>query len=435
MHTTESLLRLITRPSRLVTDQEARYRATLVSGSLFVFVLARILMVFVSLLFPDYPGIRANRDILYVATPVYVLLYLVSRTRYFVLAGFLWMVIVVIACSRALIYAPTAAAVIQILIYFAVVNVMSGLILGLGHTVFLGILTTAAILWTPSVNPAYSQADAMLNVIANLLIAGLALYGRLLQNRYLRRIKADARTIRDQRADIVQTSKLAALGELSASIAHEVNNPLAIIQGYANKMAREVKDGRLKQEDLARSCEAIIDTTHRLRMIMQSMQTLSRDSDDETPETTSFETILGDVLHMMRENLIRNGIGLTTEGDTGLLVTCRPVQIAQVLLNIIKNAMEAFPPEQSDRTITLGVEREENDTTVISITNNGQQIPAEIIRHITDPFFTTKGKGSGTGLGLSISRRIVESHGGTMEITSTAAKTRFLIRLPGRINP
>ena len=233
----------------------------------------------------------------------------------------------------------------------------------------------------------------------------------------------------DQKQLIInRTSKFSALGEVAASIAHEINNPLAVIAGYNTKIYKQIESGDLNAEDISRKSLKIKENIKRIVQIIESLRFISRDGDGDDFVKIKIGYILDDVQSLCKETLKHKTIRLNLEEfNYDHVVTCRPVQIAQVLVNLINNSIDAL--EQShDSWISITSKIEDNKI-IVSVTDSGPIIPDSVAQKILDPFFTTKASGKGTGLGLSISKAIMESHDGILSF-ETSPHTCFRLEFP-----
>lgn len=233
----------------------------------------------------------------------------------------------------------------------------------------------------------------------------------------------------DQKQLIInRASKLSALGEMAASIAHEINNPLTIISGYSKKIAEQIESNEFNKEIISKNSRKIIATVLRIEKIIKSLRIISRDGEQDQMTVTTIGSIFEDVYSLCLSKIKENNIKMDfSEFSSAIRLEARPVQIAQVLINLISNAIDAIE-KNSDPWIKVKSEESENEI-IISIIDSGTQIPPEIAEKIMSPFFTTKAPGKGTGLGLSISKKIVESHGGQL-ILETTPHTCFRVILP-----
>jgi len=247
---------------------------------------------------------------------------------------------------------------------------------------------------------------------------------------------------RDEEADnlnrqLMQTCKLASLGELAAGVAHEINNPLAIILTESQLVQDVIGDypdlnGEFKVE-LTDSLTQIEDQVQRCNQITHNLLRFSRRS-QAVPGMVDVNSCLEEVVALLERRGVTSGVefAIDLQKDLPLIMT-HPSQLQQVFVNLIANAIDAHDgkPHGTIRVPTGTNEKEQGAEIIIADTGAG--IPREIIDKVFDPFFTTKPVGKGTGLGLSISHKIIKDLGGTITVQSEVGKgTEFKIFLPFR---
>jgi len=214
---------------------------------------------------------------------------------------------------------------------------------------------------------------------------------------------------------MVHTEKMSSLGRLAASIAHEINNPLAGILTYAKLLVRTLSEGApddATREKLIRNLKLVEQETRRCTTIVRGLLDFAR----ERPlETTDFDpnAAVAEALGLLRHQIELQNIALEVESGTVPPVRADFGQIRQALLNVLINACDAMPGAGVLRVSTHAVA----DTVEVRIADTGIGIPPENVKRVFDPFFTTKTKG--TGLGLSVVYGIVERHGGSLRLEST----------------
>jgi signal transduction histidine kinase len=257
------------------------------------------------------------------------------------------------------------------------------------------------------------------------LAEGIALQSALAieNSRLYEGVKQQMVELKQTQAQLVQSTKLAAIGELAANIAHEINNPLTTVLGFASFIAE-----RLPTEDPMREELGLIqEEASRARDIVRDLLQFSRQRDFR-PEPTDVNTVLEQVVGMVRRQGAFNTLSVSEEYAPDLsMVEMDVPRIKQVFLNIINNAVFAMKEggTLAIRTTAAG------DSVRIAFADSGPGIPADILGRIFDPFFTTKPEVSGTGLGLSVSLGIVQSHGGTIEVASEVGRgSTFTVTLP-----
>ena len=246
--------------------------------------------------------------------------------------------------------------------------------------------------------------------------------------------KLERRTqaLKDDLARMVQEDKLIALGKMVASVAHEINNPIASIINFAKLVRTELKEGTPTPERMV-SFDRYLDLTvreaQRCGKIVTSLLSFARQQPIE-PKIIDLIDILERILILTRHKLELSNIELSNEVDgDGLELWGDYTQIQQCLINLIFNAMEAMP-EGGRLTIRGGVEPDRHRIW-LEIIDTGMGISKENLPNIFEPFFTTKQEGQGVGLGLSMVYGIVSEHGGEISVKSEEGQgTCFTIRLP-----
>ena len=227
-------------------------------------------------------------------------------------------------------------------------------------------------------------------------------------------------------AQLIQSTKLAAIGELAANIAHEINNPLTSVLGFASYLAEQVAPGQPMREEL----DLIQEEAGRARDIVRDLLHFSRQR-EFIPQITDLNAVLEQTLSMVRRQGALDAISLREEYAPGLApVEIDVPRIKQVFLNLINNAVYVM----KDRGGSLTIRSQASGAMVqVEVTDTGTGIAPEHLDRIFEPFFTTKPEVSGTGLGLSVSLGIVQSHGGTIEVKSQLGKgSTFTVKLPAK---
>jgi len=242
------------------------------------------------------------------------------------------------------------------------------------------------------------------------------------------------RELEDERASLIYSSKMATLGEMAGGVAHEINNPLAIIQGYSARLKKLLARGEMDKGKMDHIAEKIQLMTVRIARIVKGLRNFSRDSSGEAFRVTKVSHLLDDTLELCRERFYSRGIKLILgEVPEDLLIECQPVQITQVILNLLNNGHDAVE-SLDDKWVSLDI-LDRGEFIEFSITDSGNGISSNIREKIFQPFYTTKPVGKGTGLGLSISKGIIESHGGEFRVDTSAQNTRFVFTLLRKQTP
>lgn len=237
--------------------------------------------------------------------------------------------------------------------------------------------------------------------------------------------------LEEERLKAIQTSKLAMLGEMAASFAHEINNPLSIIDGNAFIAQEALESG--DKEAVIEALEAIRSAVQRTGQIVHRLSRFARQEAPLPPEELSLTEVLREAIELCRPRLRSGGVALDVEAHSDVQIHGHPIEIAQVFVNLLNNAYDAaqlaYETSATRRWIRVSV-AERPRWVDISVEDSGAGVPQSIAVDIFRPFFTTKPPGSGTGLGLSVSRNIVERHGGSLALDETSLQTRFVVSLP-----
>ncbi len=232
--------------------------------------------------------------------------------------------------------------------------------------------------------------------------------------------------LEQQRAFAYQNEKLLALGELLAGVAHELNNPLSIVVGYAQML-----EGKLRDPILARRVDRILQAAERSAKIVRTFLAMARQRKTNLDEC-SLNEIVRIALDIAGYGLRSNGTRVVLELEDALpTVAGDEDQLIQVLINLIVNAEHALENTGEAGKITLRTFLDAGSgNVVVEVCDNGDGIPKELQDRIFEPFFTTKNVGRGTGIGLAFCHRIIDSHGGRLGLESTPGLgTKFFIHL------
>ncbi len=222
-------------------------------------------------------------------------------------------------------------------------------------------------------------------------------------------------------ARLIQSAKLAALGQMAAQVAHEINNPLTSVLGFASMLVEQVPAGEPFREPL----ELIVSEAGRARDIVRDLLDFGRQRPLE-PEPTDLNELVRRVLALIRPQCARIVVEEHYAADMPL-VAVDAARLKQVFLNILTNAVHAMPGG-GRLTVTTAVAGEE---IAVSVEDTGAGIAPEHLGRIFEPFFTTRPEVSGTGLGLSVSLGIVRQHGGRIDVESERGRgSRFSVCLP-----
>lgn len=259
---------------------------------------------------------------------------------------------------------------------------------------------------------------------------GIFLLGLVVFFYFKRKMKQAYQKIKEKEVQVFQSSRLASLGEMAGGVAHEINNPLAIISASLQMLKKAKEKEKLTDAMLLESFEGIESTVARITKIVSGLTTLSRKASDNYSESILLRDMFSDVLGVCGEKFKTNGVELDIDLESSIFdkkVIGERVQLSQVFVNLLGNAYDAIE-ELEDKWIRLEVS-EEKSYQVIRVTDSGSGVPMKIQSEVFNPFYTTKEIGKGTGLGLSISKNIISRCGGSLEIDNNCTNTCFIVKL------
>lgn len=236
--------------------------------------------------------------------------------------------------------------------------------------------------------------------------------------------------LREKTAKIYSLSKLSSLGEMAAGMAHEINNPLTVIHGSAALAQRELRAKKINREKIIKAVETITSTGNRISKIIEGLRLFARDGSGDPFERALVKTLLNDTISLCAELIKKKKIELRLPViPQNLALDCRPVQVTQILLNLLNNACDAVSVVEDHKWISVDVVEHEQEIE-FNVRDSGPGLPADLESRVFEPFFTTKAPGAGTGLGLSISKGIAESHSGTLSFIRDLEGSCFRLSLP-----
>jgi PAS domain S-box-containing protein len=225
-----------------------------------------------------------------------------------------------------------------------------------------------------------------------------------------------------ERAKVIQASKMASLGEMSAGIAHEINNPLAIIAGTARALHKFINS----PDELQDRIQTIHRSITRIQKIVSGLRKFSRTSGRTEMKTHSLSEIVKEALVLTSAISNRFDVKVELDIEHELQIYCNEIEIEQVLVNLINNGIDAVK-ELDKKWLKITV-FEDKTAVVLKVSDSGPGVPPQLKDKLFQPFFTTKPIGEGTGLGLAIVKGILDEHKATIEISSDSPTTSFVIR-------
>jgi len=253
--------------------------------------------------------------------------------------------------------------------------------------------------------------------------AGLAIENAMVYSN----LEETNKSLREAQERLIQQERMAALGEMATSMAHEIRNPLVSIGGFA----RRLRDKLATDEQARKYSDIIFQEVHRLERILQEILAFAKEAPPAFV-STDINKVIEDVLFLFRDSLSARNVRIVTGLSPELpLISADPQQLKQVFINLFANAEQAMGESGGSLWVSTRLSSELPPEIKIEISNTGPPIPQEIMANIFNPFFTTKS--AGTGLGLAIVHRIINSHHGWIHVknrTEPDSGVTFQIGLP-----
>lgn len=266
-------------------------------------------------------------------------------------------------------------------------------------------------------------------ILLLLTFVGLSavLLATLFESEKIAQILHTEELMKDRNEKLLGQSKYSELGMMSAGIAHEINNPLAVIQARTTQLLRIYRNPE-RLEDLASGLQQILYTSERINRTIQGVREFVHQDEQGTMTKISLKDLFDDVLAFCGQRMKNHGINLRFYGLESFSITGNKIQLEQIILNLLNNSFDAieFLPE---KWIEVSC-HPNHDHIRLYFKDSGHGIPKEIATKIMEPFFSTKDIGKGTGLGLALARGIAEKHGGSLQYLMDCQHTTFLLELP-----
>lgn len=240
--------------------------------------------------------------------------------------------------------------------------------------------------------------------------------------------------IHEQQMQLIHNAKLASIGEMATSIAHEINNPLTIINGNVGLLRRLLQQVQCMSPKGKQYLDSIENTVSRIDKIIRGMKALSHNGARDPFEKEDLRQIISNAIAFIHLKHHPHKIQIReTYKKQEAWVECRSIQIEQIIINLLSNSFDAICSSQ-DPWVEIQI-LEKDNCWKISVIDSGQGIDKAVHDKIMRPFFTTKPLHEGTGLGLSISKGLAEDHQGTLELDPKHPNTKFVVTLPKKQKP
>jgi two-component system C4-dicarboxylate transport sensor histidine kinase DctB len=251
-----------------------------------------------------------------------------------------------------------------------------------------------------------------------------------IRERLEREVALRTAELREAQEGLVHAAKMAALGQMSAAMAHEINQPLTAMQMQLGSLRLLLDSGR--QDDVREGLKRIDALLQRIAGLTGHLKTFARKSPAGLSERLRLSDVLEQTLQLLAPRLRSEQVQLHSDIDSSALVLGDAIRLEQVLLNLLNNALDAMAAVES-RQLHIRIERQAEQC-VLSIADSGGGIAADALAHVFEPFFTTKPVGAGLGLGLAVSYGIVRELGGSLEAANAEQGAVFTLRLPAAPN-
>jgi signal transduction histidine kinase len=236
------------------------------------------------------------------------------------------------------------------------------------------------------------------------------------------------RNLEEESIKTFHASRLSSLGEMAGGIAHEINNPLTIIHGMIKSVISR-NEKNLDEASLTK-LQKINSAADRIAKIVKGMKIISSKNDQIEHETIKVSKVIEVSLGLFEERLKNESVAFQLENVTDPSIVCNPLQISQIIINLISNALDALHKFDGEHIIVIKVTEDFlNHHVDIRIINSGPLLSTDIANKIFEPFFSTKSLGKGTGLGLSISQTLAHSNGGKLNYEDYQGQVCFKLQL------
>lgn len=240
-------------------------------------------------------------------------------------------------------------------------------------------------------------------------------------------IRFDITDMKKAQVNLIESNRMASLGEMASGIAHEINNPLTIILGRLTLLRKRI-ERKDPPEVLGNDIDLLEKTVYRISNIVNGLRKLSRDNTKDPIEIFSIKKLIEESQELFTQKIKNKEIAFELQMEHEYFIKAKSLQLSQVIVNLINNSIDAIE-ELNEKWIKVKVEQKA-DSCIIQVVDSGLGIPKEIASKLMTPFYTTKGPGKGTGLGLSLSKKMIEEAKGKFYYDDSKPNTTFCIELP-----
>ena len=244
-------------------------------------------------------------------------------------------------------------------------------------------------------------------------------------------LQAASRKLLDYEQRLIEAARMVSLGEMAGGVAHEINNPLAVMSGLLSILLKKIDNSPPNTSELKSALQEIQAMTNRIASIVKGLLAFAGVRPQLEGEVVTVHDLVQETLALSSSRIVNAGIEIQVDVPPELTLECRKIQIEQVLANLLSNAYLAIVDLKEDlKWIRISAAMLNTKEIEICVSDCGSGISAEVAAKIMEPFFTTRAVGAGVGLGLSISKGLVSSHGGTLYLDPASKNTTFKINLP-----
>lgn len=236
--------------------------------------------------------------------------------------------------------------------------------------------------------------------------------------------------VNEQNMRLASINNYVAIGEMAGGVAHEINNPLAIIKGKLDVIESSIRNEIPSDHKIFEHLKSVDKAVQRVVVVVNSLKRISEYKIDSKLIELNLEEVIKDAIALCLEKITSRDVKFSMNLQGNIQVKGRRAELVQVVLTLLYNAYDVAS-ELDEKWIKLDVTQDNSEgDIVISVTDSGLGIPKEIQKKIMNPFFTTKPIGKGLGLGLSVARKIIEEYNGALYIDASSIHTKFTVRLP-----